>query len=72
LLLINVYLRLREGKSAVGQINLYLKRSPDRSQRATLSTIRAQLRKDSMPAEDFEVLFPIRLGETVRQYACRD
>jgi tetratricopeptide (TPR) repeat protein len=72
LLLINVYLRLREGNRALDQINLYLERSPDRSQRATLSSIRAQLRKGSMPAEDFEVSFPIQLGETVRQYACRD
>jgi len=72
LLLINVHLRLREGNRALEHINLYLEKSPTRLQRASLSTIRTQLRKGQMPAEDFEVSFSIRLGGTTRQYVCRD
>ena len=71
-LLINVHLRLHEGNRALDQINLYLDKGAGRSQRASLSAVRTQLRKGLLPPDDFELPFPIHLGETVRPYACRD
>jgi tetratricopeptide (TPR) repeat protein len=72
LLLVNIDLRLRDGKRALEHINLYLEGSPTRSQRVNLSSIRTQLRKGLMPAVGFEISFPIRLGESLKPNLCRD
>jgi tetratricopeptide (TPR) repeat protein len=72
LLLVNVHLRLGDGKRALEYINLYLERNPTRPQRTSLSAIRTQLHKGLMPAIGFEISFPIRLGESVKPSPCRN
>ena len=72
LLLINVHLKLGQQDNALEEINRYLSASPRGGERSQVSALRSRLRDRNRSKEGLEILFPLRLGPTVRSTACRN